>query len=202
MSQTEVPTVGADEANGQHGGDSSVGRQPETSTFWGSMPRVLTALGGLVTAVGTAAAVYFGGIAGDDSKPAPPATNPPQILVMPAPAAPAPAPEPVSRNPRAGGIISGQIESSATGSDEIIAEWASSLDADTAALADGCGDGYSSDCEELLDILITDCEEGYALSCDVLFLVSPSDSALEEYGDSCGGRIRNNDEWCSDLVGG
>jgi hypothetical protein len=86
------------------------------------------------------------------------------------------------------------------GAQDIYEEWVDSLDSDTLATANGCADGYMGDCKDMLDILVGDCQYGDPLACDVLFLASPSGSALEEYGDTCGGRVYDNDEWCRDLA--
>jgi hypothetical protein len=206
MSQTEVPSIRANEANDHPGDEHSVGRQTGTAGFWGSMPRVLTALAGLVTAVGTAAAVYFGGITGDDSRPAPTPVGPgTQVLILPERPAPAPVVDAavISRSSRTSGVLSSrETVSSSSDADDVLANWENTLDAHTAATAEGCAYGDSESCGELLEILASTCRDGDPHSCDVLFLASPSGSALEEYGNSCGGRIRNNEEWCSDLVGG
>ena len=210
MSQTEIPDVGTRESTGHHGG---YGR--ERKSFWSSMPGILTALGGLVTAVGTVAAFYFGAVGGGDGNgggssssgssgyttPVAPAV--PQVIVLTQPAAQAPVNISLSgaESSRAGGVVSGDTVSATSDADQIIEAWASELDAGTAAVAEGCGMGYADDCDELLDTLAYDCYDGYALSCDVLFLASPAGSDLAEYGDTCGGRMgTGNDSWCRDLV--
>jgi hypothetical protein len=44
----------------------------------------------------------------------------------------------------------------------------------------------------LLDTLSWECYDGYALSCDLLYWVSPIGSDYEWYGGTCG-------EWFADL---
>lgn len=203
MSQTDITGVESEDRSEPSGG-SHIGPVGETAgtAFWGSMPRVLTALGGLVTAIGTVAALYLGGGGGKDETPSPPgAPTTPASLAQP------PAPPPAINIT----MIEGEsrtIEAASgapTGSDSgeaiaILAAWEGTLDAETAALVEGCSAGYAGDCEQMLEILIDECEDGYALSCDVLFLSAPPASDLEEYGDTCGGRVPDNETWCMDLV--
>ena len=65
MNQTETSRWEIYEPDHRGLGGDGGGRQHEDTTFRGSVPRVLTALGGLVTALATAAAVYFRGVKGD-----------------------------------------------------------------------------------------------------------------------------------------
>jgi hypothetical protein len=212
MSQTEVPDIGTrEESAGRYAGHGP----GERKSFWSSMPGMLTALGGLVTAVGTVAAFYFGagGGGGDGGSSSgngggyvSPVPDPgPQVEVYVLPQPPAPAPGNVSLSgssaTRTGGIVSGEdTDSFSFEAQEVIEEWGSGLDAGTAAVAEGCGMGYADDCEELLDTLVYECYDGSAVSCDVLFLASPEGTAEEEYGNSCGGRVSDNSSWCRDLV--
>jgi hypothetical protein len=172
------------------------------------MPGVLTALGGLVTALGTAAAVYFGGVKGDGNESrndTTPVTTPTPVVILTQPGAPAPPTGGLSL-PGVGSRPSQVLAGSGSGTsdvDTIIADWEGGLDAVTAEIADGCASGFAGDCEDLLSILLDDCERGRPSSCDVLYLVSPSGSALEDYGNTCGGRLpSSNDEWCVDIARG
>ncbi len=201
MSQIETP-VGPLESQQE---PVAGGNQPSSNGFWSSVPRVLTALGGLVTAIGTAAAVYFGGIKGDgnDNGPQPnPAPNPP-VVILPQPAPPAPTGSATvtGGDTRTRSAFAGRpVAAGRSDADDIVAEWEAGLNAGTAALAEGCAAGFAGDCQDLIEMLASECEDGDGLSCDVLYLASPSGSALEAYGDSCGGRIPGNDEWCRDLA--
>jgi hypothetical protein len=48
--------------------------------------------------------------------------------------------------------------------------------------------------------LVTACYEGKMLACDTLYSVSLDNSALEKYGNTCGGRLKSdNDEYCEDI---
>lgn len=204
MSQTQIPDLGTHQPDQAPTGHDGVGRQPSATGFWGSMPRVLTALGGLVTALGTAAAVYFGGIKGNgpDTN-SNPVTPPAPVVIWGQPAAPAPTAGVTvgGGDSRTSDAFSGNPSGSvASDADGIIAEWSSSLDASTSAIANGCANGDAGDCEDMIVLLAGECEAGNPLSCDVLYLASPEGSALEEYGNSCGGRISGNDAWCRDLV--
>ncbi|HEX2042928.1 MAG TPA: hypothetical protein VHF24_09860 [Acidimicrobiales bacterium] len=206
MSQTQIPDLGTHQPDHAPTGHDGVGRQPSATGFWGSMPRVLTALAGLVTALGTAAAVYFGGIKGngpDNNASSNPVTPPAPVVIWGQPPAPAPTAGVTAGGGDArtrdafSGNPSGSVESDAR---SIIAEWWSTLDASTSAVANGCANGYAGDCADMIELLASECEAGNPLSCDVLYLASPEGSALEEYGNSCGGRISDNDAWCRDLA--
>jgi hypothetical protein len=60
--------------------------------------------------------------------------------------------------------------------------------------------GLGTDAE--LDGLAQDCHDGYFMACDDLFDLSPSGSGYEQYGMTCGGRVKPFDvEYCTDLSG-
>lgn len=203
MSQTEISDVDTfpDEESGT--ANTSIPPEPPHTTFWSSMPRVLTALAGLVTALGTAGAVYLSGGSSAEPPPAPPE---PPVVILQQPAAPTPSSGQAIVNGAESGhtsdAISGQAVPSGFGdADEILAEWVGQLDADTTLIFEGCADGYADDCELMLDTLLGECEAGYPLSCDVLWMASPDGSALQEYGNTCGGRVHStNTRWCRDLA--
>ena len=64
-------------------------------------------------------------------------------------------------------------------------------DADSAAqeLVSNCAAGDGQACIDLLDALAEECHQGYGLSCDALFTISPEESDYENYGATCGGRF-------------
>jgi hypothetical protein len=62
-------------------------------------------------------------------------------------------------------------------------------------------DGLGTDAE--LDELAEECFDGEMESCDDLYTQSPSDSAYEEYGDTCGGRQPpRTRRFCADMFSG
>jgi hypothetical protein len=63
-----------------------------------------------------------------------------------------------------------------------------------------CANGSTDACIVLLDQLTVECAEGYGLSCDWLYLVSPVGSDHEWFGSTCGGRFAEPyDGYCADL---
>jgi hypothetical protein len=66
----------------------------------------------------------------------------------------------------------------------------------TAPPSDFAGLGNDAD----LDGLAEECHDGYLMSCDDLFDLSPSGSAYEQYGMTCGGRVKAFDvAGCTEL---
>lgn len=168
----------------------------------------LTAVGSLLTSI-----VAIGGIwlhAMDAGTPQPPPQPPSQpVIVLPQPAAAPPAVEATAREVGTGrttGVLSGHVPAQQSASDsgdasEIVTEWQATLNGQERATADRCANGSSTDCATTLQILVAGCDQGYPLDCDTLYLVSPSGSDLETYGNTCGGRVSDdNDSWCRDLA--
>lgn len=198
MSQTQVPEVGTGRPANDWERLDDGSSQPEGTTFWSSMPRVLTALGGLVTAAATAGAVYFGAAGGGD--PDPPTPQSP-VIILPQPPAPAPEVGTIAPGQRTQRALAGEATApGSTGGDAILVEWLSSLDVDTAAMAAGCANGFAEDCGGVLVFLESGCTDGFAVDCDVLYLVSPTGSELQDWANTCGGRVPGNTRWCRDLV--
>ncbi|MFL6162362.1 MAG: hypothetical protein ACJ74U_09040 [Jatrophihabitantaceae bacterium] len=56
------------------------------------------------------------------------------------------------------------------------------------SLLDQCDAGDDAACASILDTLSQECADGAGVSCDLLYEVSPADSAYESYGATCGGR--------------
>jgi hypothetical protein len=61
-------------------------------------------------------------------------------------------------------------------------------DDEVTALVDGCLNGDPSACDTLLYLLAEECYAGYMISCDALYQISEYGSAFEDYGATCGGR--------------
>lgn len=134
--------------------------------FWGSLPGVLTALAGLVTALGTAAL----GVHEAQQKGSPP---PPVSISIQSPAA---APS------------GGQAGASGVAGSQVTEEIPSDADGEVRSLADACQGGDAQACLALLDSFASACYGGDLLACDALYEVSPSGSDYQYYGATCGGR--------------
>jgi len=141
-----------------------------------SLPGVLTAVAGLVTAVTGGVGLYLS----QDDKPDT-GRGDTYITVE---AAPVPAGEgQVDADDLAAGVPE------ASGEDEVT------------ALVDSCANGDYNACDTLLYMLANECYAGYSLSCDALYQISAGGSAYEDYGATCGGRVY---DWtyagvCSEL---
>jgi hypothetical protein len=68
---------------------------------------------------------------------------------------------------------------------------AESGDDEVTTLFDGCIAGDYDACDTLFYQLADECSLGYGLSCDVLWEISASGSDFEEYGATCGGRVED-----------
>ncbi len=64
----------------------------------------------------------------------------------------------------------------------------SALEDEVARMVNDCSLGDDEACQELLDSLVSECDAGYGLSCDVLYLISPAGTDYELFGGTCGGR--------------
>ncbi|MGR7026264.1 hypothetical protein [Geodermatophilus sp. URMC 62] len=129
-----------------------------------SLPGVLTAIAGLVTAVTGGIGLYLNQN-GSDTPPAPTTVA----------ASPTPQEE-------QGQVVVGELETEAS---------ATSGDDEVTALVDDCLAGDGASCDTLLDLLAEECYAGYLFSCDVLFEVTVPGSAYEDYGATCGGRVED-----------
>ncbi|SDD47482.1 hypothetical protein SAMN05660690_4305 [Geodermatophilus telluris] len=132
--------------------------------FFTSLPGILTAVAGLVTAVTGAVGIYVS--QGDDAtggQGTPSSTD-----------APAPVPEDTGGEADVGDLPADFSETS--------------LDDEATTLLDACAAGDLGACATLLDTLATECADGYGISCDALYYLSPVGSAYEDYGATCGGR--------------
>jgi hypothetical protein len=123
------------------------------------LPGILTAIAALITA-GTGAVVYLAN--GNDSEPDK------TRLVIETQAAPA------------------------TPTDEEAAAVKASADTDLSSdgpvqdMIDDCGNGDIEACAWVLETLAQECYDGYGISCDALYAVSPIGSDYEWYGGTCG----------------
>lgn len=61
------------------------------------------------------------------------------------------------------------------------------VDDSVEVMIEACALGDVASCVELLDTLSWACYDGYGLSCDALYWVSPIDSDYEWFGGTCGG---------------
>jgi hypothetical protein len=72
----------------------------------------------------------------------------------------------------------------------------SALMASIVLAATACGGGGGTNTgDATLEALRDGCESGTMSMCDVLFMSAPVDSALEAFGDTCGGR-NPAEGWC------
>jgi hypothetical protein len=133
--------------------------------FLSTIPGILASAAALITAIGTTAGVYLANADASGSGEPPPtvATSQPAPEPEPEPA-PEPAPEP---EPEPAPEPEPEPEPEPDPYDE-------------------CFAGDLEACGEVLDILDADCLAGDPLSCDWLYLASPSGSAYEWVGGTCG----------------
>jgi hypothetical protein len=129
--------------------------------FMTSLPGVLTAVAGLVTAATGGVGLYLS----HDDEPSPEGNT----YIIEA----APVPE-EDGEVDADGLGAGLPE--ASGDDEVT------------ALVTGCLNGDLSDCDTLLYLVAAACYDGDLVSCDDLYQISAYGSAYEDYGATCGGR--------------
>ncbi len=158
---------------------STPGTTPPGGGFFTTLPGILTAVAGLITAVTGAVGIYLS--QGDDRS-----TEDTPTSALPSTTDQA---EPVPDD-------SGQADL-----DGLPAGFTqASVDDEVSALIDECAGGDAGACTTLLDTLAVECSQGYGISCDYLYYVSPVGSAYEDYGATCGGRY----DWtyvgvCSEL---
>ena len=56
-------------------------------------------------------------------------------------------------------------------------------------LINACSEGDENACVTIIKDLVYECEQGYGVSCDVLYEISPVGSDLETFGATCGLRL-------------
>jgi len=144
--------------------------------FMTTMPGILTAIAAVVTAAGS---IYLGAHQGSPSAAAAPAgSNLTSSVSSSTPPSPVPSVDPQSLRLSADNL--GEVD---------LAQ----------SLIEQCGAGDDIACITILDTLSRECSDGVGLSCDVLYEISPSGSAYEAYGATCGGRWESYDyaDMCS-----
>ncbi len=145
--------------------------------FWTSVPGVLTAVAAVITAVGS---IYFTSASGSSPSPPPvPPTNPTPMVVVNLSQAAAAAP-----------AVSGQIPASQLDLTQV--ESNISLDSAGVSLLNRCADGDNSACLQIVEGLINECDQGYGISCDALYEISPAGSEYQWFGATCGGRVSSS----------
>ncbi len=129
--------------------------------FLGTVPGILTAIAALITA-GTGGVVYLA----NDNGSGPGGDEKIIIVTQEAPTVP--------------------TDADAAAVDAWVNTGLSSDDP-VQVMIDSCGNGDLNACASVLVTLAQECQDGYALSCDVLYAVSPLGSDYEWYGGTCGG---------------
>ena len=130
------------------------------ASFLTTLPGILTAIAALLTAV-TGGGLYLANSNGSEDGPA-------RVVIetVAGPAAPS--------NEEAAAV-------------DVSASTGLSSDDPVQSMLDGCGSGDVDACAGVLETLTQECYEGYGLSCDALYFVSPLGSEYEWYGGTCGG---------------
>lgn len=140
--------------------------------FLTTLPGIITACAALITAIG---GIYVVNDAGGQPEPPPvvaPTHEPePEPTVEPE-AEPAPLPTD-SIN------LASQLR--------VDVDPGFSVDDSVEVMIEDCALGDVASCVELLDTLSWACYDGYGISCDALYWVSPIDSDYEWFGGTCGG---------------
>lgn len=136
--------------------------------FMTTLPGILTAIAGVLSAGGTAVGIYLTHQDGGSPQPSP---SPTVLVVQPAPAPTDP----------------GQVDQSnvSTASSDF------SSDPQVESDANDCLDGDDTACVNLLDDLAGDCYDGDGAGCDALYEISEDDSDYQNYGATCGGRYED-----------
>ena len=148
------------------------------------MPGILTGIGTLVGAIAAVLGVVIAVNKDDDRPPDPPAAadesdsgstaDGGDSTSLDDPAEPMPD-EPASVSPS-----------------EVNLEDVDTTSSEIEALVNDCAAGDASACADLLDGLAVECNQGFGLSCDVLYQASPVGSEYEFYGATCGGRLADD----------
>jgi hypothetical protein len=158
----------SDDSRNAEGGGPETGRGGFMS-FWGTLPGVLTALAGLVTAVG---GIYIASAQSTQEALPPPTTTQtsvisnhslePPVVFLPVPISPS------------------ELQDAQVDEPELTDR------------LEGCADGNIADCERLIEELVWDCDYGDSDACNALWELSPMGSDLEDFGGTCGYRL---DDW-------
>lgn len=139
--------------------------------FLGTLPGILTAVAGVITALATLYAVDAG---------------------TPSPEAPPEVERPVPTAPVDADSVATRAESAPAAGDAVLSDPATDLLTD-------CVNGFVDSCETLLYLLAEDCFYGDPYSCDALYWFSPVGSVYEAYGATCGGSFTWQYGRCSEL---
>ena len=143
---------------------------PSAKGFWTSATGVITGVAGLLTAIATLYGVTQlgnGDTQADNNRPI-------EINL----------PDSSESAPDVPGQISfGQLDSSA------FSEFSSApLDSSLETALNSCSAGDPVSCAVVLDTLVAECAQGYGLSCDWVYALSPVGSEYELFGATCGYR--------------
>jgi hypothetical protein len=137
--------------------------------FWTTLPGLLTAAAAVITAVGTIYVASLSSSKGAAPPPVPPTTT--TVTVAPStPPAAASSISPVSLDVNA-------VDPNTLG------------DAAADSLLSDCANGSATACADFVETMAQGCYNGDLFYCDVLFVVSPSNSLYEEFGATCGYRL-------------
>lgn len=151
-----------------------------SGNFLTTLPGILTAAAAVVTAVGGLYLGFRGDGSGSDRAHASGTSGPTNTAVPPVPTQ--------------------RVEASQVNLGDLSGVDTSDLGSDVDRAIDDCANGSGDACLLLLDLLTVECDTGYGLSCDVLYLVSPAGSDYEAFGNTCGGRFPEPyPGWCADL---
>jgi hypothetical protein len=165
--------------------------------FVTSLPGVLTALAAVLTAVGGVLIAVKPG----DSKPVSGPSTPPSVT------SPGAQTQGVSNLTSSGGPAPVNVTvtlqdlrlDNASGDANNVPSQGS--DGSAEQLIAACGQGDESACVAVVNELVDECAQGYGVSCDVLYEISPAGSDLETYGATCGLRLDADDyaDRCREL---
>lgn len=162
--------------------------QATQSSWFGTMPGVITAIAAVITAVGGVYGVYLA-----NQQPAPPPTPVATAPVDGPTTAPTsdpveetdpPAPPPEDEVDAEPVAIDDELE----GDDGALVRWYSLLALEDQAVVDDCVTGYTSSCVAVSAALVQECQYDGTLACDVLYEISDVGTELESYGATCGYR--------------
>ncbi len=153
--------------------------------FWTTLPGVLTAIAAVVTAVG---GFYFASRGVESPVPSQP---------------PEPGREITINLAGAGGTaptVPQDVDESELNLTSFDESTSTEVDDEVSRALNDCANGDDYACGQVLDALVSECDEGYGYSCDVLYEVSAEGSDYEYFGATCGARVDpENAGSCSEL---
>lgn len=172
------------------------------TSFFASLPGVLTAVAAVITAVGGVYGVWW---TSRDSSPPVPVVDP-TTVATPSPTSdptvdPVPTPADTMSDAdvalllaallasEGDGGASEQTSEQASESETTLVDWYVQTDDAGRAAIELCVAGDTAACEQTWYLLLDECGSSYGAACDAVFWLSPFGSQEEYFGATCGGLL-------------